>query len=207
MAFPACTPSRRTGDRVGRLPADRHSPGCRTASYCRIRQRIVHPLANPGRLAFPKGKCGPPVRPTIWSQITATNALVNESRYSQRIVIPCCGRNCSASSRFFTRFPEPSWCTVITALVKIGPQPAASQPPTIKRKKKKKMTKSPVAKCILAAAVLALMMPGLATAQDVVNSPYVVTGETGTVHIMPTPELSRQIKAEQGARPPAAALS
>ena len=69
------------------------------------------------------------------------------------------------------------------------------------------MIDSLFAKGMLAAAVLALLLPVVATAQDVSNSPYVVTGETGTVHIMPTPELSRQIKAEQGARPPAAALS
>ena len=66
------------------------------------------------------------------------------------------------------------------------------------------MTNPFAKKCILAAVVLAMMIPGLAMAQDVFNSPYVVTGETGTVHIMPTPELSRQIKAQQGVQPPAA---
>ena len=66
------------------------------------------------------------------------------------------------------------------------------------------MSSSIAAKCMVAAAVAALMIPGLTIAQDVVNSPYVVTGETGSVHIMPTPELSRQIKAQQGVQPPAA---
>src|SRR6516162_10893427 len=38
-------------------------------------------------------------------------------------------------------------------------------------------------------------MPWVVTAQDVVNSPYVVTGETGSVHIYHTPALSeRNIK-------------
>jgi hypothetical protein len=60
------------------------------------------------------------------------------------------------------------------------------------------MNKSSAGKCKIAAALLALMMPGLAIAQNLVGSPYLVTGETGTVHIYPTPELSRQIKAEQG---------
>jgi hypothetical protein len=41
-------------------------------------------------------------------------------------------------------------------------------------------------------------MPWVVTAQDVVNSPYVVTGETGSVHIYHTPALSEQIKAQQG---------
>jgi hypothetical protein len=41
-------------------------------------------------------------------------------------------------------------------------------------------------------------MPSVVTAQDFVNSPYVVTGETGSVHIYPTPALSEQIKAQQG---------
>lgn len=60
------------------------------------------------------------------------------------------------------------------------------------------MTKSLTAKCMLATAVLALMMmPVLVMAQDVNVSAYRVTGETGTVHIMPTPEMSRQIKAQQ----------
>jgi len=50
---------------------------------------------------------------------------------------------------------------------------------------------------MIAVVLLALMMPVLSMAQDVVVSPYRVTGETGTVHIYPTPELSRQIKAQQ----------
>lgn len=69
------------------------------------------------------------------------------------------------------------------------------------------MTSSIATKCMMAAAVLALMTPGLAIAQDVVNSPYVVTGETGMAHIMPTVEMSRQIKAQQGAQPPAVLLN
>lgn len=48
-------------------------------------------------------------------------------------------------------------------------------------------------------ALLALMMAAPATAQE--NSPYLITGETGTVHIYPTPELSRQIKAQQSLAP------
>lgn len=59
------------------------------------------------------------------------------------------------------------------------------------------MNKSFVGKSMIAAALLGLMIPVLAMAQDVVNSPYRITGETGTVHIYPTPELSRQIKAQQ----------
>ena len=69
------------------------------------------------------------------------------------------------------------------------------------------MTRAFATKSVIAASLLALMIPGLATAQDVVNSPYVVTGETGTAHIYPTPELSRQIKAQQGVLPPSPALS
>ena len=49
---------------------------------------------------------------------------------------------------------------------------------------------------MISAALLALMMPALAAAEN--SSLYRVTGETGTVHIYPTPELSRQIKAERG---------
>ena len=55
-----------------------------------------------------------------------------------------------------------------------------------------------VAKAVLAATLFACMMPWVLTAQDVVNSPYVVSGATGNVHIYPTPELSLQIKAQQG---------
>jgi len=55
-------------------------------------------------------------------------------------------------------------------------------------------------KCMFAAPLLALMMPVLAMAQNAENSPYRVTGETGTVHIYPTPELSRQIKAQTGSQ-------
>jgi hypothetical protein len=47
----------------------------------------------------------------------------------------------------------------------------------------------------------------LAAAQDLVHSPYVGTGETGSVHIHLTPELTRQIQAERGVLPPAGALS
>ena len=56
------------------------------------------------------------------------------------------------------------------------------------------MTRSLVAKGALAAALFACLMPWVVTAQDVVNSPYVVSGETGSVHIYPTPALSEQIK-------------
>ena len=59
------------------------------------------------------------------------------------------------------------------------------------------MNKSLGGKCMIAVVLLALMMPVLAMAQDVVNSPYRITGETGTAHIYPTPELSRQIRAQQ----------
>lgn len=60
------------------------------------------------------------------------------------------------------------------------------------------MNRGFVSKSVIAATLLALLIPGLAMAQDVFNSPYVVTGETGIVHIYPTPDLSRQIKSEQG---------
>ena len=57
------------------------------------------------------------------------------------------------------------------------------------------MIKAFAAKSVIAATLLALLIPGLAMAQDVFNSPYVVTGETGAVHIYPTPELTDQIRA------------
>jgi hypothetical protein len=60
------------------------------------------------------------------------------------------------------------------------------------------MTCSPAAKGMLTVAVLALLLPALMTAQDVINSPYVVAGATGAVHIYPTPAHSQQIKAQQG---------
>jgi hypothetical protein len=60
------------------------------------------------------------------------------------------------------------------------------------------MTDSHAAKGMLAFAVLALLLPIMVAAQDVVNSPYVVTGETGTVHIHLTPEMTSQIRAQQG---------
>jgi hypothetical protein len=60
------------------------------------------------------------------------------------------------------------------------------------------MTDSLAAKRMLAFAALALLLPVMMTAQDVFNSPYVVTGETGTVHIHPTPEMTRQILDQQG---------
>ncbi len=59
------------------------------------------------------------------------------------------------------------------------------------------MIHSLVAKGALAAAVLTLLLPVM-VAQDIVNSPYVVTGATGAVHIYPTPALTQQIKAQQG---------
>ena len=57
------------------------------------------------------------------------------------------------------------------------------------------MSKTFVGKSMFAAALLVLSLSVLATAQD---SPYRVSGETGTVHIMPTPEYSQQIKLQQG---------
>ena len=60
------------------------------------------------------------------------------------------------------------------------------------------MTDSHAARGMLAFAALALLLPVMVTAQDVFNSPYVVTGETGTVHIHLTPEMTRQIRAQQG---------
>ena len=68
------------------------------------------------------------------------------------------------------------------------------------------MNQSCAAKRLLAAVGLAMLMPVLAIGQDAANSPYRVTGESGTVHIYPTPEMSRQIKAQQ-ARNAAGVLS
>jgi hypothetical protein len=59
------------------------------------------------------------------------------------------------------------------------------------------MTHSLAARGALA-ALFACLMPGVVTAQDVVNSPYVVSGATGSVHIYPTPAYSEQIKAQRG---------
>ena len=58
------------------------------------------------------------------------------------------------------------------------------------------MTHSLAAKGVLAAALFACLLPCMVTAQDVVNSPYVASGATGSVHIYPTPELSLQIQAQ-----------
>ena len=44
------------------------------------------------------------------------------------------------------------------------------------------MTYSCATKSLLATAVFGLLMPTLVIAQDVVNSPYRVTGDTGTIH-------------------------
>lgn len=62
------------------------------------------------------------------------------------------------------------------------------------------MTRAFAAKSVIAATLLALMIPGLAMAQNVANSPYVVTDETGaaTIHIQPTIQESQRIKAVQG---------
>jgi len=60
------------------------------------------------------------------------------------------------------------------------------------------MTRSLVAKGLLAAALFACLMPCVLTAQDVVNSPYVASGAAGSVHIYPTPDQSDLIKAQQG---------
>jgi len=49
-------------------------------------------------------------------------------------------------------------------------------------------------KCTIAAAALAMLLSIFATAQD---SPYRLQGATGLVHMMPTPEVSKQIKAQQ----------
>lgn len=59
------------------------------------------------------------------------------------------------------------------------------------------MTRSLAAKGVFAAPLFACLMPWVVTAQDVVDSPYVVTGTTGTVHILPTPELTEQIAAQR----------
>ena len=67
------------------------------------------------------------------------------------------------------------------------------------------MKQSLAARGILAAAAFTLLLSHVvATAQDVSNSPYVVTGETGSVHIYPTPEVTRQIRAQQGPLAPGA---
>ncbi len=50
-------------------------------------------------------------------------------------------------------------------------------------------------KCMVAAAALAMLLPTLASAQ---SSPYRLPGANGEVHILPTPEFSKQIKAQQG---------
>ena len=57
------------------------------------------------------------------------------------------------------------------------------------------MKENCIAKSILAVASLALLLPVIATAQE---SPYRIPGANGMVHIMPTPEFSKQIKAQQG---------
>lgn len=43
--------------------------------------------------------------------------------------------------------------------------------------------------------MLASLLPVCAVAQRANNSPYVVTGDSGTIHLHPTPEMSREIKA------------
>jgi hypothetical protein len=55
-----------------------------------------------------------------------------------------------------------------------------------------------VAKYVPLIVLLALLMTLSAIAQDAANSPYRASGESGTVHMYPTPEVSRQIKAQQG---------
>jgi hypothetical protein len=60
---------------------------------------------------------------------------------------------------------------------------------------------------MLIAATVASLLPVLAIAQEVVNSPYVVTSETGTAHIHLTPELSEQIMSQHMAPPPSGVLS
>lgn len=60
---------------------------------------------------------------------------------------------------------------------------------------------------MLIVTTIALLLSAPATAQDVVNSPYVVTGETGSVHIHLTPELTRQIQSQGMLMPPSGALS
>lgn len=53
-------------------------------------------------------------------------------------------------------------------------------------------------KVLIAAALLMLFVSVPLLAQNAVTSPYRVSGATGTVHIYATPELSKQIKAQQG---------
>ena len=53
------------------------------------------------------------------------------------------------------------------------------------------MTDSCVARGVLAATVLALLLPVSVMAQAVVNSPYVASGPSGSVHIYPTPAYSQ----------------
>src|SRR5215831_8457937 len=60
------------------------------------------------------------------------------------------------------------------------------------------MIDSLAARGVLAVTVLALLLPVLTSAQDVVNSPYVASGATGSVHIYPTPAYSQQIGAQRG---------
>ena len=60
------------------------------------------------------------------------------------------------------------------------------------------MRHSLAAKSALAAVLLVLLLTVATQAQDVVNSPYVTAGATGSVHIHPTTEMSLQIKAQQG---------
>jgi hypothetical protein len=60
------------------------------------------------------------------------------------------------------------------------------------------MTRSLAAKGVLGAALFACLVPCMVTAQDVVNSPHVVTGTTGAVHILPTTEITEQIEAQRG---------
>lgn len=64
------------------------------------------------------------------------------------------------------------------------------------------MNHSCAQKCLLAAIVLTLLLPGAAIAQDAVNSPYRATGENGTIHMFPTPQASQQIKAQQATNAP-----
>ena len=59
------------------------------------------------------------------------------------------------------------------------------------------MIDSLAARRVLAATVLALLLPVLTSAQNVASSPYVASGATGSVHIYPTPAYSRQIEAQR----------
>jgi hypothetical protein len=59
----------------------------------------------------------------------------------------------------------------------------------------------------LVAALTAVSLQTVLAAQDVVGSPYLVTGETGAAHIHLTPELNRQLRAQQGVLPPAGVLT